>query len=474
MCTIKEEMVVCRDCGEVVLRNEASEYGDDTYICPSCLEDNYEICRECGTLEYRVKLNHDRYNNDFVCDDCYDKKDMVRCDDCGALVSHDDWYSDGSMTICSSCYEENYYTCIDCGAIVETDESYYIESSDKIVCRHCVDENYYLCDECGNYFPIDEVHYDDDICVCDDCYNGEYFTCSYCDEIVHCDNIYYDNDGDPCCQYCYNERGGSLNSYSYKPNPIFHDVKDYQIVKDEEEEENTLYMGIELEVDKGDNLNDSVKMVQDKLDWCYCKSDGSLNNGFEIVSHPLTLDFITCRKNSFKEIFENLLNNGWRSHDTSTCGLHCHVNRTFFGETHIEQDLNIAKVILIVNLLWTDMINFSRRKVDEVERWCKRNNYISKDTTPNKTEEEVICDCKKQPNRYYAVNLENRNTIEFRLFKGTLKLNTFIATMQFVSNICNMAKEIKLSDIYNVTMEDIINYNNYEELKTYAKERGII
>ena len=46
--------------------------------------------------------------------------------------------------------------------------------------------------------------------------------------------------------------------------------------------------------------------------------------------------------------------------------------------------------------------------------------------------------------RYVAVNLENYATIEFRLFRGTLKYKTFLATLQLVDEICNLA--IKLSD----------------------------
>ena len=41
--------------------------------------------------------------------------------------------------------------------------------------------------------------------------------------------------------------------------------------------------------------------------------------------------------------------------------------------------------------------------------------------------------------RYVAVNLNNYHTIEFRLFRGTLKYNTFIATLQMVNHICDAA-----------------------------------
>ena len=41
-------------------------------------------------------------------------------------------------------------------------------------------------------------------------------------------------------------------------------------------------------------------------------------------------------------------------------------------------------------------------------------------------------------------DLENEDTIEFRLFRGTLRYSTFMATLQLVDEICNAA--ISLSD----------------------------
>ena len=46
--------------------------------------------------------------------------------------------------------------------------------------------------------------------------------------------------------------------------------------------------------------------------------------------------------------------------------------------------------------------------------------------------------------RYVAVNLSNYRTIEFRMFRGTLRYETFIATLQLVDEICRLA--IRLSD----------------------------
>ena len=47
-----------------------------------------------------------------------------------------------------------------------------------------------------------------------------------------------------------------------------------------------------------------------------------------------------------------------------------------------------------------------------------------------------------QDNKYYAIrtNVDKKNTVEFRIFRGTLKYNRFIATIQFVDAISHYIK----------------------------------
>ncbi len=78
----------------------------------------------------------------------------------------------------------------------------------------------------------------------------------------------------------------------------------------------------------------------------YIKSDGSLDDGMEIVSHPMTLDF--HKQFCWKEIMRKAISLGYRSHQTGTCGLHIHVNRDSLGEDHDDQEIyeNSPKAIL--------------------------------------------------------------------------------------------------------------------------------
>lgn len=54
-------------------------------------------------------------------------------------------------------------------------------------------------------------------------------------------------------------------------------------------------------------------------------------------------------------------------------------------------------------------------------------------------------------NRYVCLNLQNYHTIEFRIFKGTLKYSTFIATLQLADKICNKAKSMSDAEFQAMT-----------------------
>jgi len=92
------------------------------------------------------------------------------------------------------------------------------------------------------------------------------------------------------------------------------------------------------------------------------------------------------------------------------------------------------------------------------------------------TEDEIFSKVKnyKAGGRYKSINLENEHTIEFRLFRGTLNFNTFIASLQFVVSITRFVKGIKLNDIFTVNWSDFLDYVDYAELKEYMGIRKLI
>ena len=65
--------------------------------------------------------------------------------------------------------------------------------------------------------------------------------------------------------------------------------------------------------------------------------------------------------------------------------------------------------------------------------------------------------------RSVAVNLFNSSTVEIRIFRGTLNIDTFYATLQLVDEICRAA--INMSDyaFENMSWLDFVSKINKEE-----------
>ena len=90
---------------------------------------------------------------------------------------------------------------------------------------------------------------------------------------------------------------------------------------------------------------------------------------------------------------------------------------------------------------------------------------------------EILENAKKSyQGRYTCINLTNRNTIEFRIFRGTLKYNTLIATLQFVERLCSVAIVLSEEELQALSWSDLmlgIQDSQYPELVKYLKERRL-
>lgn len=189
--------------------------------------------------------------------------------------------------------------------------------------------------------------------------------------------------------------------------------------------------------------------------------------GFEIVTHPMTLEY---HKNAmpWKAVLDELKEMGYLSHRANTCGLHVHVNRSSFGDTVAEQDACIARILYFFEKHWNELLKFSRRTSRQLERWAARYGY--KDHP-----KEMLEHAKKGApyGRYYCINLLNYETIEFRIFRGTLKYNTLIATLQLVDRVCEVARFMSDDEIREMPWTTFVSSCTQPELIQYLKERRL-
>lgn len=430
-------------------------------------------CALCGQV-IEPGADYVMHKGEYICDDC-EQTEYFECCDCGELHYMDDRAGDyDGDPLCNDCYENNYYwTCDYCGDIyADGDECISIDDGGEYVCNSCADRHYYHCDHCGDYFSDRNMrYYGGNMEICDNC-SDYYAICEDCGDVFHIDNgSYSDRDDSWYCDYCYNSHNHGddsdlIWSYSEKPDPVFHNTPG-----DMCGDEYRLYIGVENEI-SGYNayIDDAAQEIRDiaDTDLLYMKDDCSIHNGFEMVSHPCTLDY-HMNKFPWDDIFDAATSNGFEMQHRS-CGLHCHVNRRFFGSDREIQDLHIAKLILVVEKIWDDMTKFARRDhCDYSRKPCvKYERGDDAETLQQKYNESTYT-------RYYAVNVENEKTVEFRMFRNTLDYQTFVATLQFVDTICRYVKKMDISDIATVTMGHIIESapETFTELREYCAERCI-
>lgn len=355
---------------------------------------------------------------------------------------------------------EQSHNAVCCVCNREFDPSVLIEFTGELYCGDCFDRETVECSRCGERIHYDDNAGNDDLPLCSGCYDEHYVRCEHCGNVIRRIDAYFNDCSDPFCEDCYysDESDSAIEDYFYKPSPIFYGEGDR-------------FFGVELEVDEGGECDDNAEIVINianrDCDRIYCKHDGSLNDGFEIVTHPMTLEY-HVNSMPWSAVMDKLLHMGYLSHQASTCGLHIHVNRTAFGETNDEQDECIGRLLYFFEKHWDELLKFSRRTQRQLDRWAARYGY--KDHP-----KEMLEHVKKGASygRYVCINLLNHDTIEFRIFRGTLKLNTLIATLQLVNRVCNVAIFMSDDEVRQMSWTTFVSGCTEPELIQYLKERRI-
>ena len=208
---------------------------------------------------------------------------------------------------------EQNIICAQCGAKLNEENTFTFDG--HAFCEECYNSCTTICDNCGDRIWRESAEGDSRNTLCSHCYQYCYTNCDDCGRLIHNDDAYYeDDDSDyPYCYECYQRRMRyAIKNYSYKPDTIFYG-------------NGNLYYGIELEIDKGGELDSNAQKILDvgncDGEKIYCKHDGSINNGFEIVSHAATIDY-HLNQFPWRDIMTKAIEMGYCSHNTKTCGLH--------------------------------------------------------------------------------------------------------------------------------------------------------
>lgn len=352
------------------------------------------------------------------------------------------------------------FVCDICGE--EQPLSQRTEIDDQELCESCFQQETLRCSECGEQIWQEDHVGDEDTPLCQSCFDRHYTTCAQCSRTIHSGSTYYvdEDEEDPLCYDCFIQADstGVICDYSYKPESIFYG-------------EGPLYLGVELELDEGGcssaNAKEILNLANREDERVYCKHDGSLTDGFEIVTHPLTLRYHQTQM-PWESILKKAATLGYLSHQANTCGLHVHVSRSALGATEEERDATISRILYFFEKHWEELLKFSRRSQRQLERWAARYGYKDQ---PMEILEHAKEGCRSS--RYTSVNLQNHSTIEFRIFRGTLKYNTLIATLQLVDRVCDVALFMSDSELKDMSWTTFVSGCQAPELVQYLKERRL-
>lgn len=320
-----------------------------------------------------------------------------------------------------------------------------------------------------------------------------YQTCPQCDELFHeeDDDRYWSERAETtyCSRDCADEAG---------------DLDD----EDEDEDESTSiygystriervlpmrldpgkrYFGLEIEQEFPDERPSS------RVEWAVAniaglsamsiwKSDGSLSNGAELVTLPKPLKYWQG-DNPIKALCESREHRRFaRAHDTTTCGLHVHVSRSSIPEPVI------AKIIYFLNEPCMREITTLVARRAPSTTYCsaekKRWHSHSCPTVPGapawasaRSASDIQKRQVQQGGRYTPVNL-TQHTVEFRIFRGTLKWTTIQASIEFceaVITYCTLMGPAKLNDTdFSAWLKSSVTRKAYPALRDYLEARTIL
>ena len=271
--------------------------------------------------------------------------------------------------------------------------------------------------------------------LCKDCLYRAFSRCDDCWEWCRDDDLTTTDEGSYCPACAEGHLG--IQDYGHTYADVFQTSGDSDPYPE-------LFMGIELETESSKRFDMAHELLHTQFGHLLtCKRDGSLTDGCEVVTQPCTPDY-HLRSGLWEKVTQTCLDYDATSHDNGDCGLHIHVSKSFFGG----RDSAYECAYLIdtwMSANQTEFQSFSRRSTYQLVEWARFSDVdYPKDFTHNR--KMLFYTSDKGGSRYLALNTLNYDTIEFRLWRGTLNLNTLYATIEFTAGLCILARALRAKD----------------------------
>jgi hypothetical protein len=231
---------------------------------------------------------------------------------------------------------------------------------------------------------------------------------------------------DDACFKC-NENKYKIHSYSTR-------VPSLLKFKAKNVKPSTVYLGIELEYEATDRDVAKIKVGKALHGHAIMKSDGSIRNGFEIVTCPATLEI---HLEEFKRFYDNFPKELFQASNT---GMHVHVSR---------KPLNVFTVGKMTEFLnRTDNKPFIAYIAGRID-----NSYAE---IANRTVTFPFING-TTGKRYNALNLSNEDTIEFRIFSTPSNWEQFASRLEFCQALTDYCQPAQV----NTSLKQLTGYPSF-------------
>ena len=352
--------------------------------------------------------------------------------------------------------------------------------------RELFSEQFAECHDCDNLFLDNDLHsvYDGDYYVCEYCKDSSYHWSDRRDCLVSDDDT-QDEDEEQ------NENSSVIGEYHSSKHDLGHIPSKY----DDRKTRVLLGLELEMEIGEGYDRHDRARELLDALgyhtdagkQYALCENDGSLNEGFEMVTGYTGLDVHAHQLAFFKQRFA-----GAKSHNTRTCGLHVHVCKAGMSLLHasklvlfINDEKNHDLIKTIARRTESSYSVFKDKSVDKswIKDAVRTAHPETRATQPDDNERDYRNGSRKRnalrnlnSSRYEALNFNNEKTVEFRLFKGTLKYSTIMACLEFAFISWFFARDTSQTQLTTANFLQYIclenNRRDTRHLRDYLTEKG--
>ncbi|WBF78126.1 hypothetical protein MEP402_gp06 [Methylophilales phage MEP402] len=224
---------------------------------------------------------------------------------------------------------------------------------------------------------------------------------------------------------------------------------------------NEPYLGIEMEFQVDKRRAGRLYVGDSMFGHALMKDDGSIRNGFELVSRPAGYTSHLARYDSFLTDLPEYI------HPHESCGMHVHISRTAFTQ------LGAGKLVEFMNR--EDNKSFIKLMAGRGST-----NYQTSDPSFDIKTPYGQAYKDRYVGRYNFVNLNNKKTIELRIFATPADKVEFNIRMQFVKAMIEYCKPA----IHSVSLRQQTHFKSFvswltntkkdfKELHNYIKESTI-